>query len=144
MIKDQSFGIVPFTIENGVVKYLIIHQQKGHWAFPKGHAEKGESSLQTAQRELLEETGLEIEKVFTDQPFIERYIFLDPQGQKVNKKVLFFLGRVKNTEVKIQPAELQNFAWADYQQALEMLTFNQAKHLLKQTHSFLQDQQILD
>jgi len=144
MIKDESFGIIPFTIENKVVKYLIIHHQKGHWAFPKGHAQAGESNLQTAQRELFEETGLKTEKVFIDQPFIERYVFIDPQGQKINKKVTFFLGEIKDTQVKIQESELQNFAWVDYQQALDMLTFNQAKHLLKQTHSFLLKHHQLD
>ena len=31
---------------------------QGHWDFPKGHVDKGETEIETATRELEEETGI--------------------------------------------------------------------------------------
>ena len=41
-------------------KVLLIKQTKGHWGFPKGHVEKDETEIETAIREVKEETGLDI------------------------------------------------------------------------------------
>lgn len=38
----------------------------GNWAFPGGHIEFGETFKQTAEREVLEETGMEIECIPVD------------------------------------------------------------------------------
>ena len=40
---------------------MVKHRAGGHWAFPKGHVEKGETETETAVREVLEETGVPIE-----------------------------------------------------------------------------------
>ena len=37
-------------------KVLLIKQTKGHWGFPKGHVEKDETEIETAIREVKEET----------------------------------------------------------------------------------------
>ena len=58
MKKEFSFGIVPLQCVNEQWQVLLVQHQAGHWAFPKGHAEIGEEPKQTAERELLEETGL--------------------------------------------------------------------------------------
>lgn len=39
---------------------LTRHSVKGKWAFPGGHLEHGESFTDCAERETLEETGLEV------------------------------------------------------------------------------------
>ena len=38
------------------------HKRSCHWGFPKGHVEKDETDEETAKREVLEETGLKVEK----------------------------------------------------------------------------------
>ena len=40
---------------------LLRHRFGGHWSFPKGHVEAGETERQTALREVKEETGLTVE-----------------------------------------------------------------------------------
>jgi predicted NUDIX family NTP pyrophosphohydrolase len=37
---------------------LFHHKDDGHWSIPKGENEPGETLLETAQREFIEETGL--------------------------------------------------------------------------------------
>ena len=58
---EKSCGIVLFYSD----EFLIIqhstesNELKGHWDFPKGHVEENETELETASRELKEETGIE-------------------------------------------------------------------------------------
>ena len=50
------------VLKNHQNKYLLVLGRKhGKWSFPKGHIEDGESWLETAQRELHEETGIELD-----------------------------------------------------------------------------------
>jgi len=64
--KERSAGFVVFTErEDGKRLYLLLHYPSGHWDFPKGHVEEGESEIRAALRELREETGLtDVEVVF--------------------------------------------------------------------------------
>jgi 8-oxo-dGTP pyrophosphatase MutT (NUDIX family) len=46
------------------LQFLIISSKSdGHWGFPKGHVEEGESVEKTAIREVKEETGLDFDLV---------------------------------------------------------------------------------
>lgn len=42
----------------GEIEFLLIQDAKNRWTIPKGHMEEGESSKETARREIGEETGL--------------------------------------------------------------------------------------
>lgn len=55
---EKSVGVVVFRKENNENLFLLLHYESGHWGFPKGHIEKGESIKQTAIRETEEETGI--------------------------------------------------------------------------------------
>ena len=65
-IVVNSFGHVLLTTKKGIF-----------WTLPKGHVEKGESLLESAKREVYEETGLPIHEmnVITPEPIgsIERF-----------------------------------------------------------------------
>ena len=59
MKREKSCGGVVYKMENGVPHFVLIkHRKGGHWAFPKGHMEQGESERETARREIREETGV--------------------------------------------------------------------------------------
>ena len=58
MISEYSCGSIPFFQGPYGYRFLIIQHQEGHWGFPKGHIEKGETPEQTATREFQEETGI--------------------------------------------------------------------------------------
>jgi 8-oxo-dGTP pyrophosphatase MutT (NUDIX family) len=138
MITDQSYGIIPVQITDQQPLFLLVYHQKGHWAFPKGHAEESESPLEAAIRELREETNLQAD-IQPDSPeLIEKYWFTTPEGEKVSKTVTFFLGLIHNPEVVIQEVEIQDYAWLTFDQALEKITFPAGKQVLKQAADYLE------
>ena len=57
MKKEKSCGCIVFN--DG--KVLLVRHNKGHWDFPKGHVEPGETEEQTAKREVKEETNIDVE-----------------------------------------------------------------------------------
>ena len=56
MKKEKSCGCI--IIKDDEV--LLIKHNKGHWDFPKGHMEEGETEKQTAVREVKEETHMDV------------------------------------------------------------------------------------
>ena len=62
---EKSCGIVLFHSEDFLlIQHSVKLGEKGHWDFPKGHMERGETEIQTALREVEEETGLKDLKLF--------------------------------------------------------------------------------
>lgn len=125
-------GVIVFYQFPRSLKYLIIKHRKGHWAFPKGHADKGETKLETALRELKEETGISKISLLKKSILLkEEYKFTDRKGVKILKKVNYFIGEAKNRRVKIDYKEVTNFRWATVKAGMEKVTFDESKSILK-------------
>src|SRR3989344_321242 len=78
VIWEVSVGAVVFREENRGGKkerlYLLLHYPSGHFDFPKGHVEAGETEEMTLRRETDEETGIRDLKVFPTRVSI-RYFY---------------------------------------------------------------------
>ena len=61
--EPTAGGIVYRRNEQQEIEILLIQDAKNRWTIPKGHIEEGESSKETAEREIREETGLQEMKV---------------------------------------------------------------------------------
>ncbi len=130
-MQERSAGFVVFRDS----KYLLLHYEAGHWDFPKGNIEKGETPEQTALRELKEETGI------GDSEFLPGFVekiryFYKKAGQTVVKEVVFFLARTKTEEVKLSSEHI-GFVWLPFKEAVEKLTYNNAKEILKKAEAWL-------
>lgn len=135
MPTEKSAGAVVFRKEKDTIKYLLLHYELGHWDMPKGHIEKGEKPEEAAVREVREETGIK------DIEFIPGFketikYFYKRDDKSFLKTVVFFLARTKTKKVKIS-YEHQGFKWLSYDKALEQLTFDNAKRILKKSRQFL-------
>ena len=130
---EKSCGVV---LLNSNKVLLLQHPDKtsGHWDFPKGHVEKGEDELQTALRELEEETGIDKVKIIDGFNHIISYNLLRDQ-ETILKEVVFFLGITNQEKVSIS-SEHQNFVWLQYESAHERLTYDNAKKTLKKAFDF--------
>ena len=138
MVNDFSCGVIPYRLVDGQRQFLLIQHKAGHWAFPKGHPEAGETDLQTARRELAEETGISAVEIDEARPFEEHYHFTKRSGKQVSKRVLYFLGRVAPGQaVSLQEEEVSNYAWGDAQQTRERLTFDEGRALLDDVLSYI-------
>lgn len=133
----RSCGIIPFAVEKGRVKFLLVKNIGGHWEFPKGHMEKGESEKQTARREFNEETGLKIKKILK-YSYFEHYTYFW-KGEKKQKKVTYFLGHVYDGKVVFPKDELTDFIWLSYRSALKKLTHSEIREILRDSKTELED-----
>ncbi|OLP17227.1 NUDIX hydrolase [Leptolyngbya sp. 'hensonii'] len=136
-MKDASFGIVPIRRQGDIHLFLLIQHHAGHWGFPKGHAEPGESPLEAACREFEEETGIREYKLLGDTSFSEHYAFAKKQ-QTIEKTVLYFMALVESTQVSFQAEEIRSYTWATFEEALKLITFSGSKQVLRQTEEHLQ------
>ena len=61
MTHEKSCGALIYRKKQGEYELLLIrHRSGGHWSFPKGHVENNETEIETALREIREETGLRV------------------------------------------------------------------------------------
>ena len=137
-MQDESFGIIPLFIKANEPVILLVQHRAGHWGFPKGHAEKNESALETACREFEEETGISDYLIIdSHHSFQEQYVF-QRDGQKIKKTVGYFLARVDTQSIHFQESELQDAEWLSFRLASKTLDFSQSKVILQQVKDYLE------
>jgi bis(5'-nucleosidyl)-tetraphosphatase len=142
MRYEHSFGIIPLRKYKETWRVLLVQHQSGHWSFPKGHPEKDETAKTAASRELKEETGLSVVQYLPEEPLIEHYFFT-LKGEKVSKKVCYFIAEVKGRKVA-QEAEIAQCQWFNFEEASLRLTFPQARLLLKKAWQALESRDWMD
>jgi len=136
MYDEISVGSVLFILDtNFNVNYLILNYSYGHWDFPKGNIEIGESELDTIKREIMEETGI------TDINFIDDFrqqisYRYKKKFKLVNKLVIYYIVETKSNKVVLS-FEHVNFVWLNYNDALNRLSFDNSKKILKNANEFL-------
>lgn len=129
MEKEKSCGAIVYNQNNEV---LVVKHNAGHWDFPKGHMEANETEQQTAIREVKEETNIDIELYDNC-----RYKIHYSPKENVEKTVVFFLAKNLSNDTHKQDAEIANIGWFKYDEAMEVLTFDEAKKLLKSSYEDL-------
>ena len=138
-ISRSSSSII--TIPNsGARKYLVLHYPAGHWDFPKGAVEKGETEEQAATREIFEESSLHVNSFIPNFRKEIEYHYRRQDGL-VHKRVIFFLAKSDVTSVKIS-FEHSGYDWLVFDQSLRRLTFENAKNVLRDADSWLSKQMI--
>lgn len=122
MKQEKSCGCI--IIENK--KVLLVHQQKGHWGFPKGHIEENETEIQTALREVKEETNLDVE-IDTSKRYTEKYI----TDTGTEKEVVLFIAKIIGGKIKAQESEISSIKWFSFEEAIDTITYPTTKKLFE-------------
>lgn len=135
-MHERSFGIIPFREEGGSRWYLVLRQTAGHWGFPKGHKEDGETDIAAALREFREETGILDCDIISGFEHVQRYHF-ERNGKLVEKTVVLFLGRTDRGHPVPQHGETEEFAWLPYDAARERVTYPEPQEALDAAERFL-------
>ena len=134
MDYEKSCGYVVYKLENNKILYLILQSLNGEWGFPKGHVEKDESEIETANRELFEETNLIVEHIPGFRAVTE-YIMVKYNNKK--KQVVYFVGKHLKNEIKCQDTEVKNAIFVSYEEAQNLLNFKETKAVLEEADLFI-------
>ena len=102
MLHEKSCGAIVYRKYHGNTEILLIkHINSGHWSFPKGHVEGDETEEETAKREIMEETGIDVNLDTTFREIVSYSPRKDTQ-----KIVVYFIGKAKNTDYTPQEEEI--------------------------------------
>jgi bis(5'-nucleosidyl)-tetraphosphatase len=136
MYDEISAGAVLHVMDkNFEINYLILNYSYGHWDFPKGNIESGETEIETIKREVMEETGIIDIKLI--EGFRQQISYKYRKKSKlVNKTVIYYLAETKSNKVVLS-FEHVNFAWLNFKDALDKLSFDNSKRVLKNAKEFL-------
>lgn len=143
-MRELSAGAIIFhRSADNKIEYLLLKHELGHWDFPKGHIEAGETIEGAASREIEEETGLKRIKFIPGFKEHIKYFYKwppsPPEGVKIEnrfKVVTFLLVESKTKMVKISHEHLEA-RWVLHDDAMKLCKFKNQKELLKKAKAFV-------
>lgn len=135
MTFEKSCGAVVYRKHHGNTEILLIkHLNSGHWSFPKGHVEEGETEVQTALREIKEETDID---VMIDPTFRETVTYFPKK--ETQKVVVYFMAKAKNFDFTPQETEIADIRWVDICHAASLLTYENDKTIVSKAKNAIKD-----
>ena len=127
---EVSAGGIIFRLTDRGTRYLLIKDSYDNWGFPKGHIENGETPAAAAARETAEETGLSGLELRGPIRVIDWHFRF--RGRHIHKYCHFFLFESPSGEPCPQVEEgITDFRWEVLDQALEALSYDNARGVLK-------------
>ena len=137
MIQEKSCGAVVFTRRYGEIMFVIVQEASGAYSFPKGHVEGNETEMQTAAREIREETGLR--PVFVPG-FREADEYDLSEKPGTHKQVVYYLAEYGDEAFIPRQGEIENILLLPYTEAMQRFQHQGTKRILAAAHAFLSRQ----
>lgn len=125
LIKEKSCGCI--IIKDNKVLLVCEKRRNNFWGFPKGHIEHDETEVETARREVQEEVGLNVE-IDESKRYEIKYIVDD----RIEKTAVFYVAKATSEEITKQEVEIADVKWCEFYEALDLLTYENTKEVLKQ------------
>ncbi len=139
--RDRSWGAVVFcspAASDGSCNrlYLLVKLASGkHWDSPKGHPEAGETPLETARREILEESSAMVR--FLDG-FLKEESWILPDGRP--KDTGYFLAeKIGEAPTGGPQGEILDVAWLPFDEAVKRVTYPSGRRVLEAAEAFLEN-----
>jgi 8-oxo-dGTP pyrophosphatase MutT (NUDIX family) len=120
-VRDVSAGGVAFRHgPDGIEVVLVGRYEPERWVLPKGTPNRGESIEQTAAREVVEETGIQVRLI---RPLQDIQYWFVLHGVRHYKTVHFYLMEAVGGDTSLHDHEYDVAAWFPIAEAERRLAF---------------------
>lgn len=137
MHLEKSCGAVIYTMQNGQHLFVVVQEQSGAYSFPKGRMQCNESEIETACREIFEETGLRPRFL---NGFRETDEFEPSEKPGTRKQIVYFLAECENPTFVPQEGEIRNIILLPYELAAQCFKHKGTLRVLTNAYHFLTGQ----
>ena len=129
MVDSYSAGGVVLNAQGQV---LVVNQNGDSWSLPKGHKDPEEVPLETAKREIYEESGISQLEYIRDLGTYQRFRYKQGiENKEVRKNITMFLFRTNQIELKPVDPENPEARWVDKDKVVELLSFPKDKEFFQ-------------
>lgn len=136
-VEATSAGAILYRDTRDRREYLLLKSRPGDWEFPKGGVENGEELQQTAIREVKEEAGITDFRLVDG--FREEYDYVfEANGDRIHKTVHLFIAKSFEASAELS-REHRDLQWRDYEQAINTITQDGPREILKEAHDHIED-----
>ena len=152
VIPECSAGVIPYRrVSESDVEYLVLHSAlvrnpRAKWEFPKGTVEAGETELQTAIREFIEETNIQQFRIIDDFERTLSYSYLR-RGRKVLKTVTYYVLEVFDDSTICRSLEhIEDifgfwYFWGSFNQIQRLLYHSKIRQVFLEAHAHINQTQ---
>lgn len=125
-LKTKSAGGVVLNSDGQV---LVVSQHGHSWSLPKGHTEPNETGLETAYREIYEETGVSQLELLKELGTYSRYKISITQGDDTSELKEITLYLFKTTQINLKPIDPNHpqAKWVTIEEVPKLLTHSRDK-----------------
>lgn len=141
MKKLESAGGVLYRINNSVIEIFLITHEKDGYMLPKGTRETNEEWEETAEREILEETGYDVK----NGKYIDSTHYIFSREKIVYSKIVKYfafevsLNAIKH-DLKLDLYEaITGGKWLEINKAIELVKYDSSKEVLRKFKEFIKN-----
>lgn len=128
-VPELSAGAVVASEE--APEILLLHERsEDRWCFPKGRLEPGETLMEGAIREIVEETGIK-ELTVVEELGEVAYRFYDPRrDQNIFKTTVYYLAYAPDRLVQLEEI-FDDFAWLAAREAHRKVSYDTDRRIIE-------------
>lgn len=131
VVRETTAGgvVYRYNPSSKKLQFLLVQDARNRWTIPKGHVEKGETTKQTALREITEETGLNHIDIKTWLGKVD-FRFRRQQSLVVMLTHVYLVEAFKDTDKLIPEDWMNGIQWFDAYEAIDKIAYEGTAKLM--------------